>query len=698
MAIPLQTRLNALAPDLARGARAAVATLVPFYFASRLGRGELAWMALGGWLGTLADPNGSRLTRARTLFAFALAGATTVTVSEAAANDPWLAPLVLAAVAFGASLLRALGATTATFGTLLAIIAAVGTTHHGRATVRDGALFTLGAGLALVLTSVVWPVWRHLPLRRAMAAVWRVMAEYATELAACTRAGVPEGDARWNELHRQHRRYREAVEAARAAMVAERARRAGESRVGGNLRVLAGLADGQWPLLVTLSQELESLPADGRPKHAADELESIAGAWRSVERVLLTPVLRASPAIPREAPERRSAGPSVPAYDALLARLEHESSVALMRVEALDAPLHPEERAQERPGALRGWLDALGDDLQTLRDAMTPRSTFFRHAIRVASAALVASVVGARLSEHPQWVTITTIAVLQPYAGATVSRAAERVIGTVLGSLVAIAITMTFHSGLALTLVMFPLSVAAVATQPRSYRLFTFFLTPVFVLLSERYQGDWWTATARAADAVVGGLIALVAAVLVFPSREIRRLPDITARTLEAVVAYADTVLTALDRGGDAGTSTRIAEARRGAGVALGELETSLERLLAEPLSRDQESGADVLRLLTYAPRTTSAITALDTLASATPAKRSLPTGAAGAVKAYVDASFAAAESFVRAGAAASTTPFLDSSGGSPELPADLGVTLRAAFGRVLRYAALVGDVARPAE
>ena len=171
MAISVQTRLNALAPDLARGLRAAVATLVPFYFAARLGRGELAWMALGGWLGTLADPSGSRLTRAKTLLAFAIAGALTVVISETAANDPWTAPLALAGIAFGASLLRALGSTTSTFGTLLAIIAAVGTTHHGRGTLRDGWLFAIGAGLALVLTSVVWPVWRHFPLRRAIAAV-----------------------------------------------------------------------------------------------------------------------------------------------------------------------------------------------------------------------------------------------------------------------------------------------------------------------------------------------------------------------------------------------------------------------------------------------------------------------------------------------------------------------------------------------
>ena len=37
-----------------------LAAAVPFYLAVRLGRHELAWMALGGWLGTLVDPGGLR--------------------------------------------------------------------------------------------------------------------------------------------------------------------------------------------------------------------------------------------------------------------------------------------------------------------------------------------------------------------------------------------------------------------------------------------------------------------------------------------------------------------------------------------------------------------------------------------------------------------------------------------------------------
>ncbi|HSO33244.1 MAG TPA: FUSC family protein, partial [Labilithrix sp.] len=219
-----------------------------------------------------------------------------------------------------------------------------------------------------------------------------------------------------------------------------------------------------------------------------------------------------------------------------------------------------------------------------------------------------------RFSTHPHWVTVTTIAVLQPYPGPTSTRAAERVVGTVLGSAVAAAITMTVHAPLALAAVMFPLSVAAVATKPRSYRLFTFFLTPVFVLIAEQHPGDWWTAAARAGDSVLGGAIALVAALLVWPTWEHTRLPDALEAMVAAVSRYRAVVLDGLATRTEGETATAVATARRAAGIALGEAETSLERWLAEPL-RKPADGEHAMQLVTHARRLANACTALDTRA-----------------------------------------------------------------------------------
>ena len=129
-------------------------------------------MALGGWLGTLVDPGGLRSTRAKTIGAFAVFGGAALGVSESLAQSTWLAALGLMLVAFPASLLRSLGAAWASAGTMTTIVVAIGSAQGGSAPLLDGASFALGAGLATLLSSVIWPIWTHLPLRRAEANVF----------------------------------------------------------------------------------------------------------------------------------------------------------------------------------------------------------------------------------------------------------------------------------------------------------------------------------------------------------------------------------------------------------------------------------------------------------------------------------------------------------------------------------------------
>ncbi len=201
------------------------------------------------------------------------------------------------------------------------------------------------------------------------------------------------------------------------------------------------------------------------------------------------------------------------------------------------------------------------------------------------------------------WVTVTTIAVLQPYPGATVRRAVERVIGTVFGCLLAVVLLRTVHDPLALSVCLIPLSAAAVLTRPRSYRLFTFFLTPVFLLFATPGNTAWSNSLWRSADAMLGGLVALLAATLITPSWERERIFDALDRVLSELSLYADMVL-----GGDR-DKARTAALRRRVGVALGEAETSFERMLAEPL-HDEDEAERALLLLTYCRRLTNALTA----------------------------------------------------------------------------------------
>jgi len=645
-------------------------------------------MALGGWLGTLVDPGGLRSTRAKTIGAFSVFGGAALGVSESLAQNTWLAALGLMLVAFPASLLRSLGAVWASAGTMTTIVVAIGSAQGGSAPLLDGACFALGAGLATLLSSVIWPIWTHLPLRRAEANVFEALSGYAAAIETCLRDGVPEGAPVWTELARvHHRRIRNAIEEARRLALGGRARRAGETRVGSNLRVLLGLAEAQFPLLVTL-KEASELEAAATRQIVLGRLHGLVERNLDTATTLRTPNLRAHDSTPTVPPPGCSAdkGSSI---TALLEHLEDASRAAQALTSSLGARVDaaPESIRAARKTALdlfRAW----GADLAVLRDACSPRSTFFHHGLRVACTVGIASLIAHRISVHPHWVTVTTLAVLQPYSGATAAKAAQRVLGTVLGSIAAVAITLLLHSPVALAAAMFPLSVAAVATHRRNYRLFTFFLTPVFVLLAERFQGDWWVAAARASDAAIGGGIAFVTAVFIFPSRERTRLPELLARMLEAVANYAIAVFDGVANRHTEAAEARIMAARRDAGIALGDAENSLERLLTEP-RHDTPAGEYALQLITYARRVAGALTAVDTYSARDLAGQApLGTELAQQLQAFLVGSLRQAAAFARGLEPESDAPI-------PELRAGLDPRIHSTLARLLRGAQLLTDLAR---
>ena len=160
--------------------------------------------------------------------------------------------------------------------------------------------------------------------------------------------------------------------------------------------------------------------------------------------------------------------------------------------------------------------------LRPLRDALTSRSLPARHGLRMGIAAAVAVWLSFGLDiAHGYWATITTLIVLQPYTGATMRKTLQRVGGSVLGGVLAAALAVVARTKLAIAGIMVPFTIAAVAVLPLNYAVFVLLLTPVFVLLAEPHPGDWELAGLRAANTLLGGVIALAAAQLLWPVHEL---------------------------------------------------------------------------------------------------------------------------------------------------------------------------------
>jgi uncharacterized membrane protein YccC len=156
------------------------------------------------------------------------------------------------------------------------------------------------------------------------------------------------------------------------------------------------------------------------------------------------------------------------------------------------------------------------------------------------------------------------------------------VIGTILGGLAAAAVGLLCTTPLSIGIAMFPLAVIALSIRAVNFGLFMMALTPLVVLLVETSQPDtaeWRIALARAALTAIGGVLAVGASFVLWPSREPERLVAGTREAIAAHGRYAEAELRALL---DEIPPAAVEPARREAGVASNALEASINRTLVE--------------------------------------------------------------------------------------------------------------------
>lgn len=143
------------------------------------------------------------------------------------------------------------------------------------------------------------------------------------------------------------------------------------------------------------------------------------------------------------------------------------------------------------------------------------------HSARTAVAALISFVV-ARLFRLPEayWAPITTLVITQSSFGAALSVSWERIIGTVLGAAVGVAIAIYFKSNIFIFAAgVFVLGIlCALARADRSAYRFAG-ITLAIVILIPRTNPPWQVAWHRCAEVLIGIGVALLLAV-VWPESE----------------------------------------------------------------------------------------------------------------------------------------------------------------------------------
>jgi uncharacterized membrane protein YccC len=591
--------------------------MVPLLVTQLLHSPAGTWASLGGFSAAVADRGGAYRIRAATMGALTVGAALGVVIGGLIGGTTWLAVAVTFLLVAILSFAREFGISAGGVGTSIAVAFAVSlsapspTSHEA---IFRGLYLLAGGGWAMVLALVFWPLRPYRPLRLATARCYRDLATYADAIAGPENISPSEMDRAVLVSHR--RTIRESVEAAREVVAVSRSGGQGEARRGERLLLLVQGAELLFGTLIALEDLLESA-SEANEVEVRQRMARALARFAASARAIAT-TIDVEPHAPSalEAVSKKDESPQQQGgiiggqAERLLVQLDEYTTVVAANADALETG-----RIPTVPPALAVLtiVDERPRVAETLRASLTLDSLAMRHALRVAIVTAVAVLV-TRVLNLPRgyWVTITALIILQPYAGATLIKGLQRVVGTVAGALLTVAFVALIQDSRGLLIVVFVLAATCVAFLRVNYLIYSIFLTPTFVLLAEMSAGDWHLAQLRVVNTFIGGVLGLAGSLLLWPSSERERFPELAAKALRAAASHFQVVM-AMWNTTDDESNVALAAARREAALATTNAEASLDRMVAES-TRPRRELEPATTLLTFTRRLISADIGLGTL------------------------------------------------------------------------------------
>lgn len=513
-------------------------------------------VTLGAIAASIGDFPAPLRDKAKSMSAgFALA---LVAVGLALASAHWL-PLEIVAIgalSFVAGLITGLGrwALATSMQILVAMVLALGlppTSLRG----EFGLLALMAAGgLAYIAISLVVSRLVAANDRRMMTSEsLRELSSYLFAYAALADADTDLAGA-YGRVIRQQAAFSEQLQAARALLL-EKPRATPERRrlaasIGLMLDALDALVAAQCDL-----PDLRGLPAAGEWMRRVAVL--VRATALDIQHLSLDLLAHRAPSLPKDHHLARDAvrreGLRLIAEEDTPADVRAAVGRTLARFDAARAAIRRLERAlgdtSEAEAAiadvkLAAFRPARSFDLRLLKPHLTPASPVFRYAARLGLAMMAGGIVAAELGgeRHGNWVLLTICVILRAGYGLTRQRRDDRVIGTLVGCVIASA-AVAYAPTWGLLVVQAVALAVAHGFARLNYRLSSIGASLMALVSLHLAEPDFPSPMiARLTDTLIGAAIAHLFS-YVLPNWEISEAPKIAQRLKDRAAAFADIAL-----------------------------------------------------------------------------------------------------------------------------------------------------------
>lgn len=283
------------------------------------------------------------------------------------------------------------------------------------------------------------------------------------------------------------------------------------------------------------------------------------------------------------------------AYAALTAAFRRAWSV-LRRIDkmhrTLKRPFSCTDTELRIDRALQNFLLRERVPLRHILSNLNLNSPIFRHALRVSGAMALGLWLGKLLPlTNAYWICLTIIVILKPGFSLTKQRNTQRLIGTVMGCALSVALILGVKSAPILLVVMFACMVLSCSFQLFNYLVSVIFTSAYVLILYHLLAPEGMRLIGeRALDTIIGGLIATGFNYL-FPYWEYRSMGPLVKKVIASTRRYFETVCAQLI---PEQSTTRTASdldvrlARKNTHIAFANLGNAFKRMMLEPKAQQK--------------------------------------------------------------------------------------------------------------
>lgn len=227
--------------------------------------------------------------------------------------------------------------------------------------------------------------------------------------------------------------------------------------------------------------------------------------------------------------------------------------------------------------------------LSTFVENLSFKSTVFRHSLRITITILLGYMIGKILPlENVYWIILTIVVIMKQGFGITNERTYHRIIGTLIGGLIAFGILYIVKDSYVISTMAIIAMLLGFTFNPTNYKIGSTFITIYVVLIYGVLSPDNGNVLEyRILDTIVGACLCLLANYFLWPSWEFLNLPSYIQSAIEANRNYLKEISVIYNTKVDVSTEYRLA--RKQAFIEIGNLMASFQRMLQEPKSKQNK-------------------------------------------------------------------------------------------------------------